>query len=123
MKPLVLVATASPYEWERLEPRLDAKRWVLRRVEKAIDAHQACHDEEAPPVLVIDSGLLGMARDPQWRELPAAHPEMGLVVRCLLPRGESQRVDDRTFHVDPDDGESLCRAVRVLSYRGSPAPR
>lgn len=123
MKALVLIASASTHEWDRLQPCLDGNRWRVRRVEKALEAHHACQEEEEPPVLVIDSGLLGMTRDPQWRELREQHPDLGLVIRCLLPRAEGRRPEKRTFLVDPDDAEGLCRAIRVLSYRGSPASR
>lgn len=121
-KPLVLVANASRYEWDRLVPTLNAGRWKLQRVEKADEADRACRDERDAPVLVIDAGLLGMARDPQWRELRDRRPDLGVIVRCLLPEAKHRRVDERTFFVDPDDGEEICRAIRVLSYRGTVAP-
>lgn len=114
--PVVLIASVSPYEARRIERSLKKTGWNLLRAQ---DAQEAARELAAagprPTVLVIDAGLLEMAHDPQWRDLRLNHPELGAVVRCVVPPAQRPRRRDRkTILVPPGDVEGTCRAVRTL---------
>jgi hypothetical protein len=93
--------------------------WRLVAVTRAEQAGRHCAARTAGrPVLVIDSGLLHTTADGQWRELRMGHPDLGTVVRCLVP--ETRRVDEHTFLAHPDDHAGLRRAIRTLLLRTAP---
>lgn len=119
--PLVLIASVSPSDGQALEVAFKELGWDRVLVHDAADAADQIDDRGRPAVLVIDSGLLEMAHDPQWRMLRVNNPELGTVVRCLVScRGRDAapvRSDEATFHAHPDDLEGLCHAVRTLALK------
>lgn len=112
--PVILIASASAYEQDRLGLDLEKTGWNLRGVEDAEEAARACAAHNGASVLVIDSGLLEMAHDPQWRVLRTRQPQLGAVVRCWIPRDGIKRANDRTFLVHPDDHDGICEAIAAL---------
>lgn len=112
--PMVLIASVSAYERHRLELALKRTGWTLCVTPTAEEASRAYAAHDGSSVLVIDSGLLEMAHDPQWRVLRSDLPELGAVVRCLIPGGGIQRSNGNTFLVHPDDGDAICHAIRLL---------
>ena len=118
--PLILIASHSANDRQQLERALGEAGSLLQPVEDAEQAARACAGRERRSVLVIDAGLLEMTRDTRWRDLRERHRDLGLVVRCLVPRGELRRVDRTTFHVHPDDEEGLREAVRLLGSAEPP---
>jgi hypothetical protein len=112
--PVVLIASASAYERHRLELSLKKTIWNLCGVEDAEEAARACAAHNGACILVIDSGLLEMTHDPQWRVLRTRQPQLGAVVRCLLPEDGVRRVNGSTFLVHPDDHDGICQAVAAL---------
>jgi hypothetical protein len=117
--PLVLVASVSAYERHRLELVLKRTGSTLCAVADAAEARRAHDGHDGVCVLVIDSGLLEMDHDPQWRELRSRHPELGAVVRCLFAGGGIRRRDGNTLLVHPDDEEAAREAIRVLAVSAS----
>ncbi len=115
-EPVLLIASVSAYEAELLELSLRPAGWDLVRVHGADEAARLlARCRERAPVLVIDSGVLEMPHDGQWRELRALFPELGTIVRCLLPqRGIREPRDGRTLEVHPDDVDGIRAAVRGL---------
>lgn len=64
-------------------------------------------------VLVIDAGLLEAPYDQSWARFRAAHPDVGVVIRCLVPHDDgARRRDDRTLCVHPANAAALRDAVR-----------
>lgn len=112
--PTVVIASASVQERRKLELALKETGWNLYQADTAGDAARAVAAGNGSCVLVIDSGLLQMNHDSQWRLLRERHPGLGAVVRCLVPPGEIRRRDESTFLVHPDDEDGTCRAVRLL---------
>jgi len=91
----------------------------VRGVECADDARDEISDHGGACVLVIDSGLLEMSYDAQWRLFRARNPDLGTVIRSWIPRDPGvERVDLHTFLVHPDHGDGLVEAIRALG----PAP-
>ena len=116
---LVLIATASLDDGRDVERSLAKTGWSVRRVPNAPEAERHLNGGGAPAVLVIDSGLLEMAHDSQWRELRQSHPSLGAVVRCLVAReGGLRRRDATTLLVHPDAVSEMCQGIQVL---GGPA--
>ncbi len=126
--PVVLIASVSPDDGLRLETKLNGSGWDLQQVGNAHDAARRLNGNGNGAVLVIDSGLLEMAHDGQWRELQRRYPNLGTVVRCLLPlaktgaepaiRKSGRTNGSSTFRVHPDDAEGVGQAVRSLSVSG-----
>jgi DNA-binding NtrC family response regulator len=115
-KPLVLAATASADEGRRLSSTLKEAGFEVRCIDGAEDAEIEIGSQAGPCVLVIDSGLLEMHHDDQWRVLGTRHPGLATVVRCWIKRNPGfQRREACKFLVHPDDGESLLRAIRALA--------
>jgi DNA-binding response OmpR family regulator len=116
--PLVLTASVSPHDGRWVESTLERAGFQVRLVDDAEAAHGAISGRDGGYVLVIDSGLLEMPHDAQWRLLRARHPRLGAVVRCLIGADPGiRRAEGRTFHVHPDCGEGLLQAVRALARR------
>jgi hypothetical protein len=111
---VILIASVSACERHRLELSLKKTGWTLCGVEDAEEAARACAAHDGASVLVIDAGLLEMAHDPQWRALRTRNPQLGAVVRCLIPRGGARQANGSTFLVHPDDHNGICRAVAAL---------
>jgi hypothetical protein len=112
---LVLAASTSPYESRSLERTLGFAGFAVRAVRCANDAGDALSQCLGDCVLVIDSGLLEMDFDPQWRVLRASNPELGTVIRCWIARDPGIRqIQPRTFVVHPDCRDGLLDAVRKL---------
>ena len=98
---------------------LEAIDWYDQRVDAATDADVEIRSHTGACVLVVDSGLLEMHHDGQWRTLRERHPAIGTVVRCWVPRNPGmQRAERGRLQVHPDDDESLIRAVRALCAAG-----
>jgi hypothetical protein len=113
---LVLTATVSRGDRRALELVLKEAGFEVRGVDGAGDADTELSSHSGRCVLVIDSGLLNMAHDAQWRFLRERHPELCAVVRCLIPEGQGiQAAERRTLLVHPDHGEDLLEAVRRLA--------
>jgi hypothetical protein len=112
--PVILIASASSYERHRLTRALNKTGWKLCEVENAQQAARALAGNGETATLVIDSGILESLGDAQWRLLRSRHPQLGTVVRCLIPRGGIWRTDLRTFLVSPDDTDGLCQAIGIL---------
>ena len=113
--PVVLIASVSPHESRLVERALSQSGWTLLPVDDAGRATRALDGGERNTVLVIDSGLLEMAHDSQWRVLRAHHPELRTVVRCLTPRTRSlESGDGRTLRVHPDDLQAMREGIRWL---------
>jgi hypothetical protein len=112
--PLVLIA-GIPYERRLVESGLKARGFATRPVEAAEDAAKELAANGSGCVLVIDSGTLEAPHDLQWRGLRAQHPELGTVVRCLMPPRCSPHNHGRLRFVHPDDEEGLRQAVRGLA--------
>ena len=107
--PVLLIASVSAWEAQRLELSLRSTGCEQLRVEKAEEAARLLdRRRERGAVLIIDAGLLEMPHDPQWRSLREGHPELGTIVRCLRPRPR----DARTLEVHPDDVDGIREAVR-----------
>jgi CheY-like chemotaxis protein len=112
---LVLAAGASPYESRSLERMLGSAGFPVRAVTCANDACDEVSQHRGHCVLVIDSGLLEMDFDAQWRLFRASNPELGTVIRCWIERDPGIRqTQPRTFVVHPDHGDGLLDAVRKL---------
>jgi hypothetical protein len=112
---LVLAASASHYETRCLEQMLGCAGLSSCAVKSAKAACYEVSHHDGHCVLVIDSGLLDMNFDPQWRLFRADNPELGTVIRCLIERVPGiQRTQERTFVVHPDYGDGLLDAVRKL---------
>jgi hypothetical protein len=111
--PLIVIASASSYERHRLGLALKKTRWRLCEAESADEARAGAGGGAA--ILVIDAGALESAHDAQWRTLRSRNPHWSAIVRSLIPRGEMLRTDARTCLVHPDDIDSLCEAIAVLS--------
>lgn len=92
--------------------------WRLVALTRAEQAGRHCAERTGSLVLVIDSGMLHTPADGQWRELRMRHPDLGTVIRCLVP--EARRADDHTFLVHPDDHTEIRRAIRTLQLRPAP---
>jgi hypothetical protein len=114
-QPLVLVASVSRSDRHALEKLFGDARFEVRSIEAAGDADGAVSGHGGPCALVIDAGLLGMTHDGQWRSLRQRHPDLGVVIRCLIGSDRGlQRMDPRTFLVHPDYDEGLVEAARAL---------
>ncbi|MDH3685608.1 MAG: hypothetical protein OEP95_05250 [Myxococcales bacterium] len=113
--PLVLTASVSHGERRSLESTFKDAGLEAHGVDRANDADGEIAGHDGPSVLVIDSGLLEMPHDAQWRDLRKRHADLGAVVRCLV-RGNpgAERTNERTFHVHPDHLEELISAIRTL---------
>jgi hypothetical protein len=113
---LVLAASASSYESRCLERMLGSAGFPVLAVTCANDACDEVSHRRGLCVLVIDSGLLEMDFDPQWRVFRASNPELGTVIRCWIERDPGIRqTEPRTFVVHPDHGDGLLDAVRKLA--------
>lgn len=113
--PLVLTANVSAVDRQWIAKTFEDAGFDVLGVEAAkdVDAHLARHRRRC--VLVIDSGLLGMPHDDQWRLLRTRHPDLGAVVRCWIGKEPGmRRTEERTFLVHPDDGGGLLLAARAL---------
>jgi CelD/BcsL family acetyltransferase involved in cellulose biosynthesis len=120
---LVLIAGVSLHERRMVESTLKKSGLTTVAVEDAEDAARELSAKGVWGVLVIDSGLLQAAHDPQWRQLRSRHPGLGAAVRCLIPRDKaSRRTDGNTLLVHPDDEEGLREAVRVLAAMAADSP-
>jgi hypothetical protein len=94
----------------------------VRAADGAGDAAAEIAGHPGTSVLVIDSGLLHMPHDAQWRLLRARHPSLGVVVRCLIASSPGLEEEDAgTFRVHPDHRQGLLRAVRILGARATSA--
>jgi hypothetical protein len=112
---LVLAASASPYESRSLERVLGSAGFPVRGVMCANDAGDEVSHHRGSCVLVIDSGLLEMDFDPQWRLFRDSNPELGTVIRSWIEREPGIRqTQPRTFVVHPDHRDGLLDAVRKL---------
>jgi len=111
---VVLIASASPYERQRLGRALEKTGWKLREVKDVNEAIPSCAADGGSGVLVIDSGLLE-APHSQWRTLRSLHPWLSAVVRCLIPRGAVLRIDPRTCLVHPEDVDGVREAIGLLN--------
>jgi hypothetical protein len=119
--PLVLIAGVSLHERRIVELTLKKTRFTTVAVDDAEDAARELAAKGAWGVLVIDSGLLDAAHDPQRRQLRMRHPGLGAAVRCLIPWAKgSQRTDGNTLLVHPDDAEGLREAVGALAAMANP---
>lgn len=117
--PLVLIASVSLQERHLVEAILKRAGLTTVAVDDAEDAAREILSNGTSSVLVIESGLLEAAHDSQWRQLRARHPEIGAVVRCLIPKTEDGRwTDGNTLLVHPDDDEGLRESVGVLAAAG-----
>ena len=112
---LVLAASASLYESSGLERVLGSAGFRVHAVTCADDAGDQVSQHRGYCVLVIDSGLLEMDFDPQWRLFCGSNPELGTVIRSWIERDPGIRqTQARTFVVHPDHGDGLLDAVRKL---------
>jgi len=112
---LVLAAVVSSDEGRMLEKNLKREGFEVRRVDDARDAETEFSSHVGSSVLVIDSGLLLMPHDGQWRGLRERQPSLGAVVRSLLRHYPIHAVDgERTLLVHPDDHDGLVRSIREL---------
>ena len=117
--PLVLAASVSAQEQRRVESMLKDAGFEVRRVHGADDAEDEISGHDGSCVLVVDSGLLEMRHNDEWRGLRARHPELGTVVRCLIKMDPGiQRKEPGTFLVHPDHSEGLLQALRALGAIG-----
>jgi hypothetical protein len=114
--PLVLASSVSLCERRALESLLKPAGFEVRGVECADEARDEISGHGGGAcVLVIDSGLLVMKEDAQWRLFRALTPDLGTVIRCWIHRDPGiERADPRTFLVHPDDERGLVKAVRTL---------
>jgi hypothetical protein len=120
---LIMIAGVSLYERCIVESVLKNTGFTAVAVQDAEDAERELAACGASGVLVIDSGLLEAAHDPQWRQLRIRHPGLGTAVRCLVPQAKGiQRQSQGTFLVDPDDDEGLREAVGVLAVMAADSP-
>ena len=116
--PVVVVATASPYEQLFVERALEKTGRILCSVKYAAAAELVCAECGGAPILVIDAGLLESHRTAEWRELRGRHPELAVVVRSLVSRNEIQQADHNTLLVHPSNGDGLCEALDLLDSYG-----
>ena len=112
---MVLIASASTYERDRLAMALDGMGWILRPVSNAKEVVRLCSTEIAHPILVIDAGLIDLPGDDQWRELRDLHPGLATVVRCLIDRDAIERTNATTLRVHPSNIDRLCEAIGRLN--------
>lgn len=120
--PLVLATSVSLGERRALERAFRSAGFDVRTVACADDASNEISNHDGSCVLVIDSGLLEMSDDAQWRLLRAHNPGLGLVIRCWIQREPGvERTEARTFLVHPDHAEGLFEAVRSLGASASVA--
>jgi hypothetical protein len=113
--PLVLTATVSRDERRRLEAFLKRAGFEVRGVEEAGDVDGEIARHPGSTVLIIDSGLLAMSHDPQWRRLRQRQPGLGAIVRTLIAADPGiERADEGTFLAHPDQREGLVTAIRAL---------
>jgi hypothetical protein len=119
--PLVLIASASPHERRVVGSSLKETGFTILAVDDAEDAgREVVSANGFSCVLVIDSGLLEVCHDSQWRDFRVRHPGLGTVLRCLIPRDSGiQRTESRTFVVHPGDLDGMQQAVRVLAVAAS----
>ena len=114
--PLVLTASASADERHRLAAALEEGGFEIRLVDEAEKADAEIRDHPGVCVLVIDSGLLEMHHDGQWRSLCERNPTLATVVRCWAPKNPAVRSKERRqLRVHPDDPEGLLNAIRSLA--------
>lgn len=118
---LVLIASFSVHDGRELERLLERSAWSVCTARDAGEAARACADHDGATLLVIDSGLLESRSDPQWRIFQKGRPGLGVVVRCLIPRGEIRPVGKNTLCVRPDDEPGLLQALRLLAEMASAA--
>jgi DNA-binding NtrC family response regulator len=114
--PLVLTASASADERHRLAAALKEGGFEVRVVDLAEEAEAEIRGHPGASVLVIDSGLLEMHHDGQWRGLCERHPSLATVVRCWAPKNPAVRSKERRqLRVHPDDPEGLLNAIRSFA--------
>ena len=112
---LVLTANVSRRDRVQIERRLAREGFACRGVDDAARADDEISDQDGDCILIIDSGLLEMVHDAQWRMLLARHPQLRTVIRCLIAEDPGvERTDDHTYLVHPDAGEGLLEAVLAL---------
>jgi DNA-binding response OmpR family regulator len=112
--PVILIASASSYERNRLERALEESGRRVCAVTDADEAEGVCAKNGGASILVIDSGLLEEPRDTQWRDLRNRRSELSAVVRCLVSRDEILRADRNTLLVYPSNTERICDALDLL---------
>ncbi len=116
LPPIVLIASVSLHERRKVEAALKQTGFTCLGMDDARGAERELDAMDDPAVLVIDAGLLEAAHDAQWRELRLRRPELGAVVRRLVPDQKSvERWDSRTLVVPPGDAEGLRTAVDLLA--------
>lgn len=118
-QPLILIASISDYEAQLLQRALERAGRAPHKARDAGEAARACSRHDGASVLVIDSGLLAMAHDPQWRLLQSRYPQLGVVVRALIRPGSIRQAGENTFLVHPDDESGMCRAIGLLCTPGA----
>lgn len=113
---VVLVASGSLMERQIAGSSLGEAGCATRDVASAEVAAKEVAARGRSCVLMIDSGLLEASHDPQWRLFRAQHPELGVIVRCLIPGIPGHLRDDaRTFLVSPRDFDGVRQAVHALT--------
>jgi hypothetical protein len=95
---------------------------VVEDVSTAEQATRFCDGNGRTVILLIDGGLLAETSSPEWRLLRKRHPEVGAVVRSLIPReGGILRADPSTILVDPGDSDGIQEALRLLQSALAPS--
>jgi hypothetical protein len=114
--PIILIASVSLHERRRVEAMLKATGFTTVGVGDAREAERELEAMEGTALLVIDAGLLEATHDAQWRDLRLRRPELGAVVRRVVPDQKSvQRWDSHTLVVPPGEAEGLQSAVDLLA--------
>jgi hypothetical protein len=109
---LVLAASVAVEDRRWVERTVKDGGYEVRGVADAGEAAERIDGNAGRCVLVIDSGLLEMAHDCAWRELRTRHPQLRVVVRCLIAREPGlQRMEAHTFLVHPDSADGLLEAM------------
>lgn len=117
---LVLAASVAVGDRRWVERTVKDGGYEVRGVVGAEEADEQIDGNARRCVLVIDSGLLEMAHDGVWRELRTRHPELRVVVRCLIAREPGlQRMEAHTFLVHPDSADGLLEAVHSFRLAGA----
>lgn len=114
--PVVLTASVSNGDCERFASTLSEAGFVVRSVDSAAAVNDQLTGCPGSCVLVIDSGLLEMSHDAQWRRLRSSNPDLGTVVHSLIDsNGGTSIKKGRTILVHPDHPERLLKAVQSLA--------
>ena len=124
LPPVILIASASAYERRRIRGKVAPTGWLVQDVSSAEEAARFCDGNRKAVILLIDGGLLAQTASPEWRAMRERYPEVGAVVRSLIPRGGGiLRPDPFTILVHPEDSEGLQEALRLLKSPLDPPRR